>query len=127
MDLAIMQKHFVFLLIILFLGACNDFDTTKIIEPTTFQINAVSLNVPHEMIPTNVAAQKVEEDNKFTLVGATFRRGQDELVGIWMFNEDNPDDIRSINDIAKNYSPFPSQDQLKVTQEARNLSAFLQR
>ena len=122
-----MHKLLLPLAILFFLGACSDFDTTKIIEPTTFQINAVSLNVPREMVPTNVAAQKVEENEKFTLVGATFRRGQDEMVGIWMFNEDNPDDIRSVNDIAENYSPFPGQNQLKVTQEARNLSAFLQR
>lgn len=122
-----MHTRFVFLLPMLLLIACNDFDTTKIIEPTTFQINAVSLNMPREMVPTNVAAQKVEENSKFTLVGASFRRGQDELIGIWMFNEDNPDDIRSINDIAENYSPFPGQNQLKVTREAKNLSAFLQR
>lgn len=113
--------------ILFLLTACDDFDTTKIIEPTTYQINAVSLNVPREMVPTNVAAQKVEENEQFTLVGATFRRGQDEVVGIWMFNEQNPEDIRSVNDVAQNYSPFPSQNQLKVTQEARNLSAFLQR
>ena len=113
--------------ILFLLTACDDFDTTKIIEPTTYQINAVSLNVPREMVPTNVAAQKVEENEQFTLVGATFRRGQDEMVGIWMFNEQNPEDIRSVNDVAQNYSPFPSQNQLKVTQEARNLSAFLQR
>jgi hypothetical protein len=112
---------------ILFLTSCDDFDTTKIIEPTTFQINAVSLNMQREMIPTNVAAQKVEENDQFTLVGATFRRGQDEVVGIWLFDEDDPENIRSVNDIAENYSPFPSQDQLQLTQEARNLSAFLQR
>jgi hypothetical protein len=79
------------------------------------------------MVPTNVAAQKVEENEQFTLVGATFLRGQDELVGIWLFDESNPEDIRSINEIAQNYSPFPVQDQLKLTSEVRNLSAFLQR
>ena len=122
-----MQKLLLSFAILFLITACDDFDTTKIIEPTTFQINAVSLNVPREMVPTNVAAQKVEENEKFTLVGATFRRGQDEMVGIWMFNDDNPEDIRSVNDIAENYSPFPGQNQLKVAQEARNLSAFLQR
>lgn len=122
-----MRKSFLLFILILLLGSCNDFDTTKIIEPTTYQINAVSLNVPREMIPTNVAAQKVEENEQFTLVGATFRRGQDEVVGIWLFDENDPENIRSVNDIAENYSPFPSEDNLKLTQEARNLSAFLQR
>jgi len=122
-----MQKLLLPLAILFLLTACDDFDTTKIIEPTTYQINAVSLNVPREMIPTNVAAQKVEENEQFTLVGATFRRGQDEVVGIWLFDENDPENIRSVNDIAENYSPFPSEDKLKLTQEARNLSAFLQR
>jgi len=122
-----MQKATITIILFLLLTACDNIDTTKIIEPTTFQINAVSLNVPREMVPTNVAAQKVDENAQFTLVGATFRRGQEELVGIWMFDEQNPEDIRSVNDIAENYSPFPSQDQLKVTQEAKNLTAFLQR
>jgi hypothetical protein len=109
------------------LPACSEFDSTKIIEPTTYQIEAVSLNMPTGMFPTNVAAQKVDENTKYTLVGATFRQGQEEIVGIWMFNEEQPEDIRSINDIARDYSPFPSQDKLKVTSEARNLSAFLKR
>jgi hypothetical protein len=122
-----MYKIITPLTLILLLTACSDFDSTKIIEPTTYQINAVSLNMPREMVPTNVAAQKVEENEQFTLVGATFLRGQDELVGIWLFDESNPEDIRSINEIAQNYSPFPVQDQLKLTSEVRNLSAFLQR
>lgn len=121
-----MRKNILPLIFIL-LAACDDFDTTKIIEPTTFQINAVSLNMPREMIPTNVAAQKVEENEQFTLVGATFRRGQDEVVGIWLFDENDPENIRSVNDIAENYSPFPSQNKLQLTREARNLTAFLQR
>lgn len=83
--------------------------------------------MPREMIPINVAAQKVEENAQFTLVGATFRTGQQEVVGIWMFNDDDPKNIFSVNDIAEDNSPFPSQDQLSVTQEARNLTAFLQR
>jgi len=122
-----MRKVITPLLLVLLFTACSDFDSTKIIEPTTYQINAVSLNMPREMVPTNVAAQKVEENEQFTLVGATFLRGQDELVGIWLFDESNPEDIRSINEIAQSYSPFPVQDQLKLTSEVRNLSAFLQR
>jgi len=113
---------------VLLFTSCKDFDSTKIIEPTTYQIEAVSLSMPREMIPTNVAAQKVEDHEQYTLVGATFRWGSDEIVGIWLFDEENPQDIFSINEIAQNYSPFPrKRDELQLTNETRNLSAFLMR
>lgn len=108
-------------------AACDDFDSTKIIEPTTFQINAVSLNMPRELVPTNVAAQKVNDNEQFTLVGATFSNGQDEYVGIWLFDESDPEFIKSVNEVARSYSPFPTQEEVTVAQEADNLTAFLQR
>ncbi|MFP4093713.1 MAG: hypothetical protein ACLFUB_04470 [Cyclobacteriaceae bacterium] len=122
-----MRPFLLILIITCLLAACSEFDSTKIIEPTTYQIETVSLSMPSGMFPTNVAAQKVDENEKYTLVGATFKQGQNEIIGIWMFNEENPEDVKSINETAQNYSPFPVQDQLSVTTEARNLSAFLKR
>ncbi|MFP4091381.1 MAG: hypothetical protein ACLFT3_13830 [Cyclobacteriaceae bacterium] len=122
-----MRPFLLILIITCLLAACSEFDSTKIIEPTTYQIETVSLSMPSGMFPTNVAAQKVDENEKYTLVGATFKQGQNEIIGIWMFNEENPEDVKSINETAQNYSPFPAQDQLSVTTEARNLSAFLKR
>lgn len=122
-----MQRYFLLTLFVLFFSACQDFDTTKIIAPTDFQIEAVSLNLSEGVMATNVAAQKVEEDTQFTVVGATLKHGKEEVVGIWLFDEQNPSAIKSVNETALAYSPFPEQHQLKVTSEARNLSAFLQR
>lgn len=122
-----MQRLFLWTLLVMCFSACQDFDTTKIIEPTDFQIEAVSLNLSEGVMATNVAAQKVEEDTQFTVVGATLKHGKEEVVGIWLFDEQNPSAIKSVNETALAYSPFPEQHQLKVTDEARNLSAFLQR
>lgn len=117
------------LIVLFFLcTSCDDFDSTKIIAPTDFQIEAVSLNLDGNVLPTNVAAQKVDENSQYTLVGATLKRDGEEIVGIWMFDENDPNDIKSINETALTYSPFPRQNtKLKITSEARNLSAFLKR
>lgn len=122
-----MKRFFLWALLLLSFSACQEFDSTKIIEPTDFQIEAVSLNLSEGVLATNVAAQKVEEDTLFTIVGATLRYEGKETVGIWLFDEQNPSSIKSVNEAALAYSPFPEQHQLKVTSEARNLSAFLQR
>ncbi|MDF9796766.1 hypothetical protein OKW21_002029 [Catalinimonas alkaloidigena] len=122
-----MSRFFSIIVLVFLVSACEDFDSTKIIAPTDFQIEAVSLNLNGEVLPTNVAAQKVEVDSQYTLVGATLRREGKEIVGIWLFDENDPQAIKSINETALTYSPFPKQNKLKVTSEARNLSAFLRR
>lgn len=122
-----MQRFLLLILLVLGFGACQNFDTTKIIEPTDFQIEAVSLNLSEGVLATNVAAQKVEEDAQFTVVGATLKHDDEVVVGIWLFDEQNPSAIKSVNETALAYSPFPEQHQLQVTNEARNLVAFLQR
>ncbi len=122
-----MLRIFSLLLLIIAVSACQDFDTTKIIAPTDFQIEAVSLNLNEGVLATNVAAQKLEDDTQFTVVGATLKHEGEEIVGIWLFDEQNPDDIASINETALAFSPFPEQHTRKVTSEARNLSAFLLR
>ncbi|MEK6481245.1 hypothetical protein WJR50_27125 [Catalinimonas sp. 4WD22] len=122
-----MSRIFPLIMLAFLVSACQDFDSTKIIAPTDFQIEAVSLNLNGDVLPTNVAAQKVEQNSQYTLVGATLKRQGKEIVGIWLFDENDPQAIKSINEIALTYSPFPKQNKLKVTSEARNLSAFLQR
>lgn len=122
-----MSRIFPLIALLFVFSACQNFDSTKIIAPTDFQIEAVSLNLNGDVLPTNVAAQKVEENAQYTLVGATLKRQGEEIVGIWLFDENDPQAIKSINETALTYSPFPKQDKLKVTSEARNLSAFLQR
>lgn len=122
-----MSRIFPLIALLFLFSACQNFDSTKIIAPTDFQIEAVSLNLNGDVLPTNVAAQKVEENAQYTLVGATLKRQGEEIVGIWLFDENDPQAIKSINETALTYSPFPKQEKLKVTSEARNLSAFLQR
>jgi len=122
-----MQRLLLFLTLIFSILACKDFDSTKIIAPTDFQIEAVSMSLSTNVHPTNVAAQKLEDDKQYTLVGATLRHRGKEMVGIWLFDENDSSAIKSINETAQAYSPFPMQSKLQVTNEARNLSAFLLR
>lgn len=126
-NLATMQRLLLLILLVLCFSACQEFDSTKIIAPTDFQIEAVSLNLSEGVLATNVVAQKVEDDTQFTVVGAMLKHEGEEIVGIWLFDEQNPSAIKSINQTALAYSPFPEQHTLKVTNEARNLLAFLQR
>ena len=114
-------------LALLILVACQATDTTKIIQPTDYQISTVSLALPREVIATNMAAQSVSDDEAYTLVGAALRKGEQTLVGLWLFSEEDSSFVKSVNQEAVDNSPFPAWQQEALTQEADNLVAFLTR
>lgn len=111
----------------LLLAACQSLDTTKIVQPTDYQLSTVSLSLPREVIATNMAAQSLEENDTYTLVGAALQRGEQQLVGLWLFSKQDSSFIKSINQTALTYSPFPRLEKFTPTQEADNLLAFLSR
>ena len=112
---------------LLTLIACHSTDTTKIIQPTDYQISKVSLSLPREVVATNMAAQPMADNEDYTLVGALLRKGEQQLVGLWLFNEKDPSFVKSINREAASNSPFPPLREFTPTQEADNLVAFLTR
>ncbi|MEQ9441152.1 MAG: hypothetical protein RIG62_19065 [Cyclobacteriaceae bacterium] len=113
--------------ILLLFAACHQFDSTKIIEPTDYQIQSVSFHLKEDIVPTNMVAQKMEEDQNFTLVGASLKQGNKEFVGLWLFNNENPTDIHSVNKNALDFSEFPQLQAFHIGDEADNLMAFLNR
>ena len=76
---------------------------------------------------TNMAAQSVEDHDAYTLVGATLRKGEQRLVGLWLFSEDDSSFVKSVNQEAIENSPFPQMQGYAATPEADNLKAFLTR
>ena len=112
---------------LLAVAACQATDTTKIIQPTDRQISTVSLSLPREVVATNMAAQAVSDDDTYTLVGAVLRKGEQTLVGLWLFNENDSSFVKSINQEAVDNSPFPAWKKTSLDQEANNLIAFLTR
>lgn len=121
------MRHIHLFLIVIVFVACHRFDSSKIIEPTDYQIQSVSFNLDPDVVPTNMAAQPMEDNENFTLVGASLRQGNDELVGLWLFNNLDSTDIRSVNQTAQNFSVFPELENTKIRDEATNLMAFLDR
>ena len=113
--------------LLLTLVACRDTDTTKIIQPTDYQISTVSLSLPREVVATNMAAQPVSRDNDYTLVGAVLRKGEQQSVGLWLFSKEDSSFVKSVNQEAADNSPFPVWDDTPPSQEADNLVAFLSR
>lgn len=107
--------------------ACDRFDSSKIIEPTDYQIQSVSFSLKDSVVPTNMAAQQMDDDQNFTLVGANLRKGNREFIGLWLFNNEDSTDIRSINQNAQDFSIFPQLRAARVKDEADNLIAFLDR
>ena len=107
--------------------ACQTTDTTKIIQPTDYQISTVSLSLPREVVATNMAAQPVSDNEDYTLVGAVLRKGGQTLVGLWLFNQADSSFVKSVNQEALNNSPFPAWTHPTPTPEANNLVAFLTR
>ena len=128
-----MNLHFSYptltgLIVVLFtLIACHHTDTTKIIQPTDYQISTVSLSLPREVVATNMAAQPVSDDAAYTLVGAAFRKGEQRLVGLWLFSKEDSSFVKSVNQEAIDNSPFPAWEKTAPSQEADNLIAFLTR
>ena len=114
-------------LIWLILVACHSTDTTKIIQPTDYQISTVSLSLPREVIATNMAAQPMADNAAYTLVGAALKKGEQRLVGLWLFSTEDSSFVKSVNQEATDYSPFPPLQEYAYTQEANNLIAFLSR
>ena len=114
-------------LILLFVAACHPFDSTKIIEPTDYQIQSVSFHLKKDIVPTNMVAQRMEDDQKFTLVGASLKKGNKEFIGLWLFNNEDPEDIHSVNKNATDFSEFPQLQAFNVEAEADNVMAFLNR
>ena len=107
--------------------ACQSSDTTKIIQPTDRQISTVSLSLPREVVATNMAAQPVSDNDAYTLVGAVLRKGEQTLVGLWLFNKNDSSFVKSVNQEAAENSPFPAWEKTSFNQEADNLVAFLTR
>ena len=112
---------------LLALAACQTTDTTKIIQPTDYQISTVSLSLPREVVATNMAAQPVSDDDAYTLVGAVLRKGEQQLIGLWLFSEADSSFVKSVNQEAADNSPFPTWEKTAPAQEADNLIAFLRR
>jgi len=121
------MRHRLFVLLAIVFVACHRFDSSKIIEPTDYQIQSVSFNLDHDVVPTNMAAQKMEGDQDFTLVGASLRQGDRKLVGLWLFNNQDSTDIRSVNQAAQDLSIFPEVNGPQLKEEATNLVAYLDR
>lgn len=121
------MHHLLLLLLVVTFTACHRFDSSKIIEPTDYQIQSVSFNLTPDVVPTNMAAQKMENNHNFTLVGASLRQGNKELVGLWLFNNQDSTDIRSVNQTAQDYSVFPELKNTQLREEATNLIAYLDR
>ena len=116
-----------FLLAVVVLAGCGHTDTTKIIQPTDYQISTVSLSLPREVVATNMAAQPISNDDAYTLVGAVLRKGEQTLVGLWLFNKPDSSFVKSVNQEAVDNSPFPAWDQRAPAKDANNLVAFLTR
>lgn len=114
-------------LIGLTLVACHGTDTTKIIQPTDYQISTVSLSLPQEVVATNMAAQPIADNAAYTMVGAVLRKGEQKLVGLWLFSTEDSSFVKSVNQEATDNSPFPPLQEYTSTQEADNLIAFLTR
>ncbi len=121
------MRHLLLVFLVFSFTACHRFDSSKIIEPTDYQIQSVSFNLDPDVIPTNMAAQAMEDDNNFTLVGASLRQGNKELVGLWLFNNLDSSDIQSVNQTAQDFSIFPELKNTQLRDEATNLIAFLER
>ena len=121
------MRYLIFTPTILLFLACQPFDTSKIIEPTDYQIQSVSFNLSKEVIPTNMAAQKVEGSTGFTLVGAKLQQGNQNFIALWIFNTQDSSDIRSMNHNAQEFSDFPHLTAISAKDEASNLIAFLER
>ncbi|MEM9830774.1 MAG: hypothetical protein AAF944_09050 [Bacteroidota bacterium] len=121
------MRYFLVLTTLVLLGACQSFDSSKIISPTDYQIQSVSFNLTHDVFATNMAAQKVGDNQDFTLVGATLQQGDQNFVALWVFNSQDPSDIRSINPSAQEFSDFPHLTAISAKDEASNLIAFLER
>jgi len=121
------MRNLILFLLVFSLAACHRFDSSKIIKPTDFQIQSVSFNLDPAVVPTNMAAQPMENDENFTLVGASLRQGNQKLVGLWLFNNQDSTDIRSLNQAAQDFSVFPELESSQVNDEATNLIAFLDR
>ena len=113
-------------LALLTLVACHSTDTTKIVQPTDYQISTVSLSLPREVVATNMAAQPVSDDH-YTLVGATLRKEGQMTVGLWLFSQRDSSLVKSVNQEAIENSPFPAWQKKPPTREADNLIAFLSR
>ena len=114
-------------LCLIFLLACQATDTTKIIQPTDYQISTVSLSLPREVVATNMAAQLIADNTSYTLVGATLRREHQTSVGLWLFSQEDSSFVRSVNQEALDNSPFPRWNKTALAQESDNLTAFLTR
>ena len=109
------------------LSACQSTDTTKIIQPTDYQISTVSLSLPREVVATNMAAQPVSDDTAYTLVGAALEKEQQTSIGLWLFSRSDSSFVRSVNQEAADNSPFPRWEATTPTQESNNLISFLTR
>ena len=108
-------------------AACHSTDTTKIIQPTDYQISTVSMSLPREVVATNMAAQPISSDEDYTLVGALLSKGKQRVVGLWLFNKEDSSFVKSVNQEAVDNSPFPAWEQTAPSQDMNNLRAFLTR
>lgn len=121
------MRYLLIITVCITIAACDRFDSSKIIEPTDYQIQSVSFSLKDNVILTNMAAQQMDDNQNFTLVGANFRKGNREFIGLWLFNNEDSTDIRSINKNAQDFSVFPQLQAASVKDEADNLIAFLDR